>query len=372
YDYFHPNKRIPEGPGIYTMSFGLGLSAAIIGLVTTHNFQGQKIGEPEEEPHKKPTYVKGDAPHNSKSSMLEAGYLFFALTLSISNNYIMTAGLVPFVHNSNLPIAPPGWGGMLFFLFKALVCDIPFDGASANFEACEEIKYKFTYAKEETHISKLFKPIAVRPKLLSAYLNWTQSAGVISHTGTDILGLVLSAPPLISMIFKLSSNFDTWNDFSSTPQIFWPTFIISIILFAINCPQSLFFECEEIENNLKKIREANSPLTPYSYLHEKEIPTNPMHKFLLFSPKIKKPLKILFNTQGFLHAFGDLMPVLLLLRDMVDRHGENSSPSSIALISTVSAIAFIGSWLGTHFSEVITAQERLDKFYETHLTSPAV
>lgn len=354
YDYMHPDTRAPDNPTHYLWILGPGLLAAAVGSFTAQKFQGQKIGV-EEDHDAPPQYSEHLAPHNFRSKTAERAYLLFAASLSISNNYILFAGLNAFVTNSPYPILPPGWTGISLFLIKSFIVDLLLDGSSAIFEACEEIKEMFTGSKAGTQISKLFRPIAVRPKLLSAFIFWVQTAGVLSHTGTDVIGLILSVPSLLSIMPGISSTFDTLRELVQTPALFYPLILTGLVLFFANTSQALYFEAKESEHNLKRIRDDHSLLTPYPMLQEKDNDKNVIHKFLLWAPRSKNWIKRGFYTQGPLHAFGDLLPVILLLRDFFGRYGKSNNALSVGLTISLSLLVFVGSGLGTHYSEVTTA-----------------
>jgi len=365
HDYIHPDNREYITPQDYIWIFGLGLGAAIIGSFTAHKFQGQKIGAKAEDHNALPDFDADLSPQNWKSKLAESSYLFFAFALSVANNYLLVAGLNAFFKNSSQAILPPGSIGITIFMCKTFFLDMPFDGTSAIYEASEEIKEMLTDSKAGTLLSQFFRPLAVRPSLLLIFNFWIQTAGVCNHTGSDTIGFILSVPSLLSIIPGVPPV-DTINDFTSSPGLMYPLLTIAAVLFVLNCIQTLYFEATESKNNLNNLDDSQSKYDCHPLIYRNKTKKNDpqrsvIRKLLLWAPRLKKPIRYGFYTQGPLHAFGDLMPVVLLLRDLYDRHNIATAPLSITSIIILSAIVFVGSCWGTHHSEVTTAIHHFDE-----------
>lgn len=352
HDYMYPTRRKTIASGNYIWIFGLGLVAATIGSFTAHKFQGQKIGAKDEDHEATPPFNATLAPQNWKSKLGESSYYAFAAALSLANNYLLVAGLNAFLQNSSQSILPPGYIGVLIFALKTFLLDLPFDGTSAIFEAGEEIKEAFTNSKAGTLLGQWLQPIAKRPFLHAPFIFWIQTAGTANHTATDVIGFVVS---LISLLSMKWSQLGTAEGLDETPSLCYPLAVTSAMLFVVNCIQTLYFEAAESTHNMKMISDSDKPYeaTPLLFTPPKE--KTIVRTLLTKTPWLKTPLKWGFYTQAPLNAFGDLMPAVLLLQDIFDRHDASNTALCYTMISIIATLVFIGSCKGTFDSEVATS-----------------
>lgn len=358
YDYKHPNLKVPVPLQDYVWIFGLGLIAASIGSIIAYTFQGKKIGAPEEKQSSIPEYPYDLAPQNRKSKLAESSFLCFAFSLVIANNYLQIAGLNAFFNNSSDSILPPEGIGLTIFALKTLLIDLPFNGTNAIYEANEEIKKIFTDSKAGPLLSRLLRPIAASPTLFFAFIKWLQIAGVGVHTISDITGFALSIPSLLSFIPSMP-QVDTVKSFVATPGLMYPIILISVTLYVFNYIQTLYFEGKESEINVSRLRPYNRFRSSSSTKGNRVI-----RKGLTMFPASKRIISVGFLTQAPLHGFGDLLPTVLLMRDLFERHDSAKTPFNIFLMISLSILVFTGSCLGTYHSEVKTAVDHFNNDFK--------
>ena len=184
--------------------------------------------------------------------------------------------------------------------------------------------------------------------VLPILLNWIKTSGALSHVLTDCISTILSVPA--TAFITLYQN----------TAAFWLVMTgiaaISIPLLVLNYIKTLYFEATESELNFQRLQRQNSVMPSYLVRSSKKKHHSLLRTILNWQPCLKNPMRYGFvSTQGLLHASSDTMPVILFMRDIVDRLEFNTGFET-AITVLLGAIVFIGSFLGTHFSEVKMAK----------------
>lgn len=362
YDYGHPDQRVPEKISEYLWIFSFALLAASLGGFTAYKFQGIKIGSDDNETEKPHPHFSAEiAPRNWKSNLAEGVYLIFTNSLALVYNYFLITAIQAMIDNlkdpsHNYPTVPLNiWSGSILF-FKTFLVDIPFDMTNADYEACKEIKQDITDSDAAPLASIFVKPFSGSPIYRPTIL-WLKSFGAASHVATDFLGLLLSVPPPLIIEFH-----------KKAPDIFWISIeivaLISIPLLFVNYIQTLYFEGKISENTLKRSGAEATPYEETSLLTRPRRGPNFLRTLLNWMPILKQPIYYGIYTQSFIRAGGDVMPVVLFLRDMFHRNDWSSSSVKIPMIATLAFFVIVSSFLGTLYSEVKEAAKHYKKDFE--------
>lgn len=331
------------------LSFSIALIFALIAAYTAYKFQGRKIientgQEDQEEKNLLPVVTK----RTTKSNLAELGYISFTSFLILLNNYFTIMAFKTWIEilDGDKPehtIVPLNGLETLLVVLLTLMVDIPFNATNAMCAASEEIKKSITGSEANALIYKMINPMTNNK--ISTF--WITRIGALSHTLNHTLGMLLCLPPK----FILNA--------AKKPFSFF-LFIVGsgILIFSLNTInffQTYLFEGKESERNLKKV--ADNDKTSLN-TENKKIQL-PRWRYILFRNAL--------YTQGPLHGFCDMMPVIFFLQRLLVH-----SSVKIGVTISTATFQFLASSLGNHFSEVKSAMNEIEKKFEVFATLPNV
>ena len=347
YDVRNPDGRGKEDVKDYVWNCGAAFIAATISAYIANQFQGKKIGVSISDQ----ADSAGDPPAPQQQSCLpkikEITFILFASGSLFVDNYFTFACAKAWVTslvdpNNQVPILPATKEEFLLILIvQTILIDFPFSATNAFYETCEAINKPTPWIAGPVR----FFSRGCRHRCL---LFWIKSIGVLSHVLGDLLGIILLVPP--SWLIRLHEKH----------KQFWGamgTIIVVLLLqFFISFLQTLYFEGKESEKNLKKVGAGGegTPLIPARAQNN----ANCLSR--LFSGRCNRFIRTSFYSQGIFHALGDVMSVVLFLRDIAHRGDWPQRSLLAALIPSAVIVCWCSFW-GTHYSEITSAIAEFDE-----------
>jgi hypothetical protein len=360
YDLHQPDGRGQEDWGDYSWNLGCAFIAASITAYIAQEFQGKKIGVPIDAQHEDDIFTEEDAPRTTTSNTREIAFFSFATLLLSVNNYFTLACAKAMVMTfddptQDAPILPLSTLGLTLLFIKTILIDLPFNATNAFYETGEEIKKKATGAKAGSWISRPVSFFSTGWRYKPA-LYWIKTAGVFSHGLDDFLGLLLTVPPsALIRLYDMSAQF--WVVISTSIVVLIPVLYVNYI-------QTKYFEGAESEGNMRRCQPYDEELArmPLVWLAkaDKASESKKTHALPCLNSRFTKWIRCGLYTQGPFHAFGDVMPVVLFLRDIASR-AEWSESTLLVVAIPLAIVVFFGSCFGTHYSEVTSAIARFDE-----------